>query len=345
MKRSMKTLAVLTLAMLLLLTGCDALDYRDAIALYNAGEFSQAADRFAQIPDYEDSAQLYTRARYWQALELYNAGQFTEAAEVFAPLGNYEDSKQLHTRCYYNLAVQTMEAGDYTDAITQFESLDGFEDVVQRIAECQYQLAIVAFQAEDLPAAQDQFSALGDYRMSRDYLRQIGWQRFFDWMVSAGEADGAAYTLQTQEDGRTVSVTADTDAPNRLILKIEQSVDKGYTFSDTLTIVLPREEAYPTFTGVSTFTMMLGAEPIGTTQESIGRLELATCSADTKLSVESYIKTGTDNQGNAISSQTPGDSTMYDTMNENFQVLMTTLPQLLEAHNAPVSLADLGFPQ
>lgn len=346
MKRCIKKCAALTLAaLLLLLTGCDALDYQEAIDLYNAREFSQAAELFAQIPDYEDSAQLYTRARYWQALELYNAGEFSQAAEVFAPLGDYEDSQQLHTRCYYHLAVQAMEAGDYADAISRFEALEGYEDSAQRITECQYQLAVAAFQAEDYAAAEAQFSPLGDYRMSRDYLRQMGWQRFFDWVVSNGQADGTGFSLQTQQDGRTVSITADTDAPNRLILKVEQSVDKGYTYSDTLTIVLPREEAFPTFTGVSTFSMVLGADPIGTTQESIGRLELATCTADTKLSVESYTKTGTDNHGNAISSQDPAHSTMYEAMTENFRALLNTLPQLLAEHNAEVTLADLGFPK
>lgn len=345
MKRYRKTIAVLSLAALLLLTGCDALDYREAIDLYNAREFSQAAEIFAQIPDYEDSAQLYTRARYWQALELYNDAQFAQAAQVFAPLGEYEDSARLHTRCYYHLAVQAMEAGDYTGAISQFEALEGYEDSAQRITECQYQLAVAAFQAEDYAAAEAQFSPLGDYRMSRDYLRQIGWQRFFDWVVSNGQADGTGFTLQTQQDGRVIRVTADTDAPNRLILQAEAAAEKGYAFSDTLTIVLPREEAFPTFTGVSTFSMVLGADPIGTTQESVGRLELATCTADTKLSVESYTKTGTDNHGNAISSQDPAHSTMYEAMTENFQALLNTLPQLLADHNAEVTLADLGFPQ
>lgn len=343
MKRLLKKLTVLTLVVLmLLLTGCDALDYREAIDLYNARRFSQAAEIFAQIPDHEDSTQLYTRARYWQALELYNAGQFAEAAEVLAPLGDYEDSKQLHTRCYYNLAVQAMEAGDYTGAISRFEALEGFEDSAQRITECQYQLALAAFQAEDYAAAEAQFSDLGDYRMSSDYLRQIGWQRFYDWVVSNGEEDGTAFTLQTEKDSRVITLSADSAG---LCFTAEVTRDKGYVFTDKLTIVLPREEAYPTFTGISTFTMVLGADPIGTTQESVGRLDIRTCTADTKLSVETYSKTGTDHHGNAISSQNPADSTMYDAMAENFRALLEVLPQLLEEHNAEVTLADLGFPQ
>lgn len=327
------------------LTGCKALDYRKAIEHYNSGSFDAAAEGFALLEDFEDSQDLAQRSRYWAAMSCMEQGQYQEAVNRFRKLGDYQDSVQRLERCRYLLAVQTMEAGEYAEAITGFEALNGYEDSAQRITECQYQLAIAAFQAADYEAAREQFTLLGDYRSAAEYLRQIGWQRFFDWVISAGEADGTAYTLQTETETGVTVITADTAEPNRLSLSIEAVKDMGYVFTDSLTLTLLRDDPYADFTGISTFSMTLNADSIGTTQKSAGRVDVRSCAADTLLSVEAYEKTGTDNKGNAIASQDPADSTMYEAMTENLQALLKQVPALLEEKNAEVTLADLGFPQ
>ena len=341
--------SIVCMALILLLglslTGCDALDYRNAIDRYNSGDFDAAAESFALLGDYEDSRDLAQQSRYWAALSCMEQGQYQEAVNRFRKLGDYQDSQQRMERSQYLLAVQAMEAGDFADAIARFTELDGYEDSSERITECAYQLAIAAFRAEDYEAAREQFSQLEDYRSTGDYLRQIGWQRFFDWVVSSGEANGTACTLQADKAGQVIVLTADTAEPKQISFRIEATKDMGYVFTDSLTLTLLRDDPYAAFTGISTFTMTLNTDSIGTTQQSTGRVDVRSCTADTVLSVETYEKTGTDNKGNAIASQDPGDNTMYNAMAENLQTLLKQIPSILAEKNAEVSLADLGFPQ
>ena len=144
-KRFMKAAAtVVTLCLLVVsMTGCQALDYRDAIDLYNSGHYAQAAEMFAQ-------------------------------------LGEFEDSARLETLCYYWIAVDTMQTGDYAAAIPLLEAMNGYEDTADRITECQYQLALQSFEQGDLKTAESYFLLSPDYRQTPEYLRQITWQKFFD---------------------------------------------------------------------------------------------------------------------------------------------------------------------
>ena len=143
------------------MTGCDALEYRDAIDLYNSGNYARAGEMFALLGDFEDSAQLETLCRYW-------------------------------------IAVDTMEAGSYDAAIPLLEAMNGYEDCEARITECHYQLALQSFELGDFAAAESYFLQLPDYRQAPEYLRQINWQKFFDAVVQAplqAERDGKTFAL------------------------------------------------------------------------------------------------------------------------------------------------------
>ena len=157
--------AVTTVVILCLLavsmTGCEDLDYRDAI-------------------------------------DLYNSGNYVKAAEMFAMLGDFEDSARMETLCHYWIAVDTMQSGDYTAAIPLLEAMNGYEDTAARITECQYQLALQSFEQGDLEAAESYFLLAPEYRQAPEYLRKITWQKFFDAVVETplhAETDGKVYTL------------------------------------------------------------------------------------------------------------------------------------------------------
>ena len=155
------TAVALICVLMVSMTGCDALDYRDAIDLYNSGNYAQAAEIFEQLGDFEDSAHLKTLCRYW-------------------------------------IAVDTMESGDYAAAISLLEAMNGYDDTPQRITECKYQLALASFAQGDLTAAEGYFLEVSDYRESSEYLRQIAWQKFFNLLVEAPlskETDGKVYSL------------------------------------------------------------------------------------------------------------------------------------------------------
>ena len=60
-------LIFLVCTLMLSMTGCDTLDYRRAIELYNAGKFEAAGELFYELGDYEDSPALYKNCQYWTA--------------------------------------------------------------------------------------------------------------------------------------------------------------------------------------------------------------------------------------------------------------------------------------
>ena len=111
---------VLILGILLSMTGCEAMDYRRAVDMYNRGSFDGAAELFAALGDYEDSRELVTRSHYWAAITRMEQGKFEEALPRFLKLGDYEDCPQRVTECKYQMAVARFEDGKLSEAESVF---------------------------------------------------------------------------------------------------------------------------------------------------------------------------------------------------------------------------------
>lgn len=153
MKSTFKSFFVILLicSLTLSMTGCDKLDYRKAIKLYNAGSYEVAADMFYGLEDYEDSKELYTSCQYWIAANLAQQGNYEEALSRFLKLGEYENSAQW-------------------------------------VTECKYQLALAAFEEERFADAQALFLEIPNYQQAKEHLRQINWQTMFDGICTLDEA-------------------------------------------------------------------------------------------------------------------------------------------------------------
>lgn len=298
---------VLLCALLFSLTGCDRLDYRKAVGLYNNRSYDAAAEIFYALGDYKDSAALHMDSQYWAALEL-------------------------------------AEAGDYSRALPRFLKLAGYENAADWAAECKYQLAIAAFSSGDFDTAKADFLENPDYRQSREYLRRIAWQNLFDAVVAMGSGCEGAYVLQAESSDRLCVVTADTAQPNRLIFFVSNTRDLGYCFYDDLSLTLTRDQTEATFTCISTFEMDLGVYPIGSRQEASGTVDITTCTGATVLVPEVYEKELTDSQGITVSTTDPDDCRMEDLLAENLAVLLEAVPELLSISGIPLTLADIGFP-
>ena len=117
--------------------------YQAAQILMNEGNYSAAAESFAALGDYSDSAQQAQTARqmqeqaekeqsYQAAQTLMNEGNYSAAAEAFTALGDYSDSAQqaqsanwlrdMATR--YQAALALMDSGKYMQAMWAFKALD-----------------------------------------------------------------------------------------------------------------------------------------------------------------------------------------------------------------------------
>lgn len=113
-KRIIAVLLVVT--MVFLLAGCDSMDYKEAMELYDAGRYSAAEAIFLELEDYEDSAEMAKRCRYMMAKDLYREGDYKGAAAMFSQLGRFEDSKEMARKANFQIAREfVLDNGEYID--------------------------------------------------------------------------------------------------------------------------------------------------------------------------------------------------------------------------------------
>ncbi len=101
------------------LSGCEAIyskKYEEAQALYSQGKYSEAADIFSDIREYQDSYQL--------AADCYfEAKDYESASGMYLYLSSKGQQKNI-----YRKAICDYELGDYDNAAYTFEKIPGYED-------------------------------------------------------------------------------------------------------------------------------------------------------------------------------------------------------------------------
>lgn len=74
-------------------------DYQDAMQLYNEEKYDEAADAFAKLSDFKDSAEMQQESlnmgKYTAAMQLYYDGNYPEAAWAFRDMDGYKDSADM----------------------------------------------------------------------------------------------------------------------------------------------------------------------------------------------------------------------------------------------------------
>ncbi|HNW86393.1 MAG TPA: hypothetical protein PKJ47_05580 [Candidatus Limiplasma sp.] len=151
-------------------------DYQDSAALnqqtryalgkleMDAALYEQAADVFQALGDYQDSAALLTETQYLQAQKLYEGESYTAARILFSDLGNYRDAAQRALMCDYQLGKAAMDQNDLTTAIAMFDAAGDTEDAAQLYQQASYQLAEQKQQEGDYEAAGTLYQQAGEYQ-------------------------------------------------------------------------------------------------------------------------------------------------------------------------------------
>ena len=102
--------------------------YKEALTLYQNGEYKQAESRFAELGNYRDSEQYLQDIPYCIADDLLEQGKYEAARNAFLELGDYRDSADRAKETAY-LYAQTLQAdGDYISARKWFEDAEPFRD-------------------------------------------------------------------------------------------------------------------------------------------------------------------------------------------------------------------------
>ena len=123
---------------------------------------------------------IIPNSKYNKAIALMDAGEYTDAIATFEALDGYKDSTNKINECNtaildgkYNDAIALMDAGEYTDAIATFEALDGYKDSTDKIGECKYNDAIALMDTGNLDDAYRIFCELGNYKDAADIAGNI----------------------------------------------------------------------------------------------------------------------------------------------------------------------------
>lgn len=93
MKRKMVFLLITTIVAATLLTGCGkGSDYKEAVSLFENGQYEDAKTKFSELGDYEDSASYVIECNYYIASDMLDAGNYENAVEIFESISDFKDS-------------------------------------------------------------------------------------------------------------------------------------------------------------------------------------------------------------------------------------------------------------
>lgn len=120
------------------------INYHQAVALRESGQYGEAIAVFAELGDYSDAAAQITETKYQQAVSLREEGEYESAIAAFASLNSYRDAEtqiEEMKQEKYQQAVTLRENGQYDDAIAVFKALENYSDAMTQITETKYQQA------------------------------------------------------------------------------------------------------------------------------------------------------------------------------------------------------------
>ena len=149
-------------------------NYEEASALFDSEKYSQAAEAFAKLGHFKDSADRTVESQNWASysrasnlIEPYRYDDTTEAKQIFLSLGDFQDSADMAVFCQnridYAAADDLETAGDFAAAQAGFEALGDFNNSKERARYCSdtldYQAACALIEQGDYAAAAEKLAA------------------------------------------------------------------------------------------------------------------------------------------------------------------------------------------
>ena len=93
---------LLVIVMGVLLCGCSNSEekiYKNAMDLYDLGEYSEAEELFASIPEHESAGEMVKECKYQRANMYYDSKEYTEAYNLFTSIPDYKSSDYMIRKC------------------------------------------------------------------------------------------------------------------------------------------------------------------------------------------------------------------------------------------------------
>lgn len=229
------------------------INYHQAVALRENGQYGEAAAVFTELGDYSDAVQQLSETKYQQAVSLRKAGEYESAIAVFASLNDYRDAEtqiEEMKQEKYQQAVTLRENGQYEEAIAAFEKLGDYSDAEVQIKEIKYHQAMALRRSGQYDEAIAAFTALGNYSDAEMQIKEVKYQQAVE-LRENGQYDDAivAFTelkdysdAKTQiaemkyQQGKAFLNVMDYDNAARILITIKgyKDVDKILTENDDI---------------------------------------------------------------------------------------------------------------
>ena len=193
---------VLIFAVAMTFVGCESMDYKKAISLYNEGQYDQAIALFQSLGQYEDSTDMVKMCQYAKAAKLFSEKKYTEAEVIFTGLQEYKDSVKMVRACRYGYGAALYAEEEYQQALDIFLDLGTYEKSAQMAIQCRYRLAEKAYESKDYETAKALFTQLQGYQKSNKYLNDIAWELFCAYLTAQTEVvftnNNPVYTIKVK---------------------------------------------------------------------------------------------------------------------------------------------------
>lgn len=113
---------ILLLALVGVLSGCDSSDYKEAVSLYESGNYIESMGKFEALGDYENSRDLLEQCRYDYAKMLLENGDYINAREQFLMLAQTEEICELLRQTAWGIFVDFLEEnGQISEEFSQYD--------------------------------------------------------------------------------------------------------------------------------------------------------------------------------------------------------------------------------
>lgn len=149
--------------------GLPYIDYQDAVASMNRGEYDEAIRKFEEMSGYRDSDDLKIECSYKKAIDKFYARDYESAYQLFDNIESYKDSKDMYIKSLVGLADSYMEQEDYSLAYDTYVKA-GFDyktnDNAKKCANEVYKEACDDLENNHLRDSYEGFVKLGDYKKS-----------------------------------------------------------------------------------------------------------------------------------------------------------------------------------
>ena len=214
-----------------------AVDYKNANALLNQGEFIAAEEAFGALGDYKDSQTMVLECQYQQALYQIKNGNYDDAYKALRGLADYKDSLAQIRNSIFQRAKDHIEHKEYKTAYYLLEDMDNDPDAQEiilegklreandyiqagdydrgygilnslgqadKVNESIYQRATLALTDKDYDLANTLFVSLGDYEDSKTKALEAKYQKACDFLAEKNydEANPIFEELEDYKDSK-----------------------------------------------------------------------------------------------------------------------------------------------